>query len=268
MKIETDEHGQEWQIKRDAKTGKVYRYSVSAGALCPDWWSDIQQLNRSDPQRAGYPTQKPLALYERIVKASSNENDVVLDPFAGCATTCVAAERLGRQWVGIDLWEKAHEIVIDRLEREVGFFGDVHYTREVPERTDGGDVAAEAFETPERRNIPKEPWQKMKNREMFAALAEAQGITPGLCLCAGCGRELEAPFMELDHIRPRSDQGVHDMSNRILLCRPCNGRKSASLTLPGLRRENRKIGWMLDERRAVHAQELAHACYEEIRYGR
>ncbi|MCY4006280.1 MAG: site-specific DNA-methyltransferase [Rhodobacteraceae bacterium] len=59
MKVKIDEQGQEWQIKRDAKTGKVYRYPVSAGALCPDWWSDIQQLNRSDPQRAGWPLKNP-----------------------------------------------------------------------------------------------------------------------------------------------------------------------------------------------------------------
>ncbi len=90
----------------------------------------------TDKERTGYPTQKPLALYERIIKASSNEGDIVLDPFAGCATTCVAAERLGRQWVGIDLWEKAHEVVVNRLRKEVGLFGDVTFTDELPERTD------------------------------------------------------------------------------------------------------------------------------------
>ncbi len=57
-------------------------------------------------QRTGYPTQKPLALYERIIEASSNEGDIVLDPFCGCATTPIAAERLKRQWVGMDIWDK------------------------------------------------------------------------------------------------------------------------------------------------------------------
>ena len=52
-------------------------------------------------ERTGYPTQKPLALLERIIKASSKEGDLVLDPFCGCATTCIASEKLGRQWVGI-----------------------------------------------------------------------------------------------------------------------------------------------------------------------
>ena len=69
-------------------------------------------------EHLGYPTQKPLALYERIIRASSNEGDFVLDPFCGCATTSVAAERLDRQWVGMDIWDKAHETVIDRLQKE------------------------------------------------------------------------------------------------------------------------------------------------------
>ena len=79
----------------------------------------IININRAPKlERVGFPTQKPLALYERLISASTNENDVVMDPFAGCATTCVAAERLGRQWIGIDIWEKAHGVVIDRLKTE------------------------------------------------------------------------------------------------------------------------------------------------------
>ena len=69
-------------------------------------------------ERTGYPTQKPLALYERIIKASSNAGDIVLDPFSGCATTPIAAERLGRQWVGMDIWDGAYDTVLDRLESE------------------------------------------------------------------------------------------------------------------------------------------------------
>ena len=64
------------------------------------------------------PLRKPLALYERIIKASSNPGDFVLDPFCGCATTPIAAERLGRKWVGIDIWDKAHETVLARLKSE------------------------------------------------------------------------------------------------------------------------------------------------------
>ena len=86
------------------RLGKVYRYYDDAPVLPPNVWLEFSHLQQKDPERTGYPTQKPLALYERIILASSNKGDIVLDPFAGCATTCVAAERLGRQWVGIDIW--------------------------------------------------------------------------------------------------------------------------------------------------------------------
>ena len=70
-------------------------------------------------ERTGYPTQKPLALLERIIKASSKEGDIVLDPFCGCATTCVASEKLKRQWVGIDISHEAYDLVKIRLKTEV-----------------------------------------------------------------------------------------------------------------------------------------------------
>ena len=70
-------------------------------------------------ERVGYPTQKPLALLDRIIKASSNPGDMVLDPFCGCATACVAAERLDRKWVGIDISEKAAELVQVRIRQEI-----------------------------------------------------------------------------------------------------------------------------------------------------
>ena len=73
----------------------------------------------TNKERTGYPTQKPLALLERIIKASSNEKDIVLDPFCGCATTCIASEKLNRQWAGIDISVKAYELVKERLEKEV-----------------------------------------------------------------------------------------------------------------------------------------------------
>ena len=85
-------------------SSKLY-LDESHGALVGDVWADIQVLGARAKERVGYPTQKPLALYERIIRASSNEGDVVLDPFCGCATTLIAAERLSRQWVGIDIWD-------------------------------------------------------------------------------------------------------------------------------------------------------------------
>ena len=94
------------------KRGKSPRHkrylSDSPGNPVQDIINDIRPIGSQATERLGYATQKPIALYERLIKASSNENDVVLDPFCDCATTCVAAERHNRQWVGIDIWDKAH----------------------------------------------------------------------------------------------------------------------------------------------------------------
>ena len=76
---------------------------------------DIKWLD-NESERVGYPTQKPLGLLSRIIESSSNEGDIVLDPFCGCATAPVAAERLNRQWVGIDLSTKAIDLVKLRLD--------------------------------------------------------------------------------------------------------------------------------------------------------
>ena len=87
---------------------------------CPDWWN-ISILNPNAKERVGYPTQKPLALLDRIIKASSNEGDVVFDPFCGCATTMVSADSMGRRWVGCDLSTKAVDLV-PRSETHLVFF--------------------------------------------------------------------------------------------------------------------------------------------------
>jgi len=273
-----DAEGRRCRIRVDH--GKTRTYYPEEGMICNDWWTEFPYVNSQAKERTGYPTQKPIDLYKRIITASSKEGSVICDPFAGCATTLVAAEGLGRQWVGIDIWERAHEVVIDRLETE-GLLsdsrggadhlslGDIHYVVKPPDRTDGGEIAAPFLRVTQRRAPPPlEPWQKMSRAEIVRELTNAQSITDGLVLCAGCGRELEPPFMELDHIVPRSDRGENDISNRILLCRPCNGRKSARLTMKGLMAENRKAGWMKDDRRATHARDLAHERYEDVRYRR
>ena len=119
------------------------RYLTSqSGAAVSDVIVDIPPLATTSKEKTGFATQKPISLYERIIRASSNEGDVVLDPFAGCATTLVAAESLDRQWVGIDIWDGAHKIVVDRLRDTAGLFGDVIYTDKPPDRTDDGETAS------------------------------------------------------------------------------------------------------------------------------
>lgn len=215
--------------------------SDSPGNPVQDIVSDIRPIGSQATERLGYPTQKPLALYERIIRASSNEGDIVLDPFAGCATTCVAAERLNRQWVGIDIWDKAHEVVIKRLHDEAGLFGDIHYTNQIPERTDDGQAAAPYLKV--KQSIPEPPGRKMSRAEMYEILLSQQGMK-----CQGCDRKFDdARYLELDHNTPRADGGPNHISNRILLCGPCNRLKSHIYTLSGLRRENQKRGFMVNQ---------------------
>ena len=83
-----------------------------------DVWTDVR-LASADKERLGYPTQKPVALMERIIEASSNEGDVVLDPFCGCGTID-AAQRLNRRWIGIDITFIAVDLIEKRLRRAYG----------------------------------------------------------------------------------------------------------------------------------------------------
>ncbi|MFO1209752.1 MAG: DNA methyltransferase [Amaricoccus sp.] len=88
---------------------------ADGGSMVGDIWADINTIGRTATERLGYPTQKPVALLERIVAASSNPGDVVLDPFCGCGTTVHAAEKLGRQWIGIDVTHLAIGLIEKRL---------------------------------------------------------------------------------------------------------------------------------------------------------
>ena len=182
-------------------------------------------------ERTGYPTQKPLALYERIIKASSNEGDIVLDPFAGCATTCVAAERLGRGWIGIDINRPAKKVIGERLKSEVKqsmAWGKLVKTpSKPPKRTDDGEEAAPELVLVSPR--PKAP--KLTARELRGRLTVADGLK-----CQGCGWvPHHEEYLEVDHRVPKSVGGKDDMRNRVLLCSPCNGTKGNRLTLAELR---------------------------------
>ena len=90
------------------------------GVPLQDLWTDVPPLQSGTAERLGYPTQKPEALLERILRASSNEGDVVLDPFCGCGTTIAAAERLKRRWVGIDITHLAVNLIRHRLRHAYG----------------------------------------------------------------------------------------------------------------------------------------------------
>ena len=243
QKVHKDEHGEEviWMPggKGNSKS-KLKRISdiIAEGKAVSDVWS-MPTISSSSKERIGWPTQKPLALYSRIIKASSNEGDLIPDAFAGCARTCVAAEQLGRQWVGIDIDDEAEKITVDRLRNEVGFFGEVVVRHEPPFRSPDTPPPP-SFKTPKRR----------KASLTMPPLSEARRVlaTRDGTYCQGCG--FEPPkglldFLEVDHKLPKADGGTNAYGNLCLLCAPCNRRKGHILTLSGLRRLNRKEDRML-----------------------
>ena len=171
-------------------------------------WDDIQGIQAQAKERLGYPTQKPLALLDRIIKASSDEGDVVLDPFCGCATALVAADRLQRQWVGIDLSPLAAKLVHKRLlddapgkDADVGkLFFDIHHRTDIPRRTDQGGL----------------PNYKTHRHTLYG---RQEGI------CGGC--QIMFPFrnMTIDHVVAQSRGGSDHLDNLQLLCGACNSMK-------------------------------------------
>ncbi len=176
------------------------------GKVVPDWWNDIPSGGQiSKLERTGYPTQKPLALLDRIIKASSNEGDVVMDPFCGCATTCVAAQNLNRNWIGVDISDVAAKLVAERL----SYDGDV-------KRLFTDFVASETL--PHRSDLKKFDWSKAKVRKYF--YGEQAGN------CNGCRTHFDHPrHFHIDHIYPDSKGGQWQLDNLQLLCGNCNSIK-------------------------------------------
>jgi len=123
QRVYLDEQGREYTV--DAREGgkrqvRVYvDEALKRGKPADDVW-EIDKLNHSSKERLGYPTQKPEALLERIIKASSNEGDMVLDPFCGCGTALTVAQRLKRRWIGIDSTRLAVALIKNRLRDTFG----------------------------------------------------------------------------------------------------------------------------------------------------
>ena len=264
--------------------GRIYTRNPK-GKVVEDWWRNIPRPYGD--ARTDSPDEKPLPLYERIILASSKPGDLVLDPFAGCATTIIAARKHGRRWVGVDRRTDARYHVVCRmagmkaadaakirersdlaewLDEQLAKY-DAHYSTDAPERTDTGETAAPGLEpvyTLSRSQ--QQPWQRLNHAEMRGILRQAQpGATGDLVVCAGCGREMELPFMTLDHVTPKSGLGENYITNRVLICGPCNGRKKEDFTFPKLHRENRRVGWMRDEPKAKAALAAARRVSGRVR---
>ena len=122
---ELDAQGRIWYPDEKSKRPQLKRYLEEMhGVPMGSVWTDIDPINSQALERLGYPTQKPLPLLERIIKASSDENDIVLDAFCGCGTALVAAQNLKRQWIGIDISPTACRVMAKRLKKDCGLRED------------------------------------------------------------------------------------------------------------------------------------------------
>ena len=177
---------------------KVRDEYLHRGKMPESWWPDFSPVGRLKKERTGYPTQKPLDLLTRIIKASSNEGDLVLDPFCGCATTCVASQQLNRKWIGIDIEEQAAHLLVERLSDDAGMFKDFVHTFDFPERTDL------PIESPSKPDLKQ-------------AMFDEQGGK-----CNACENEMRIVDFHIDHIIPVKKGGSDTRENYQLLCGHCN----------------------------------------------
>ena len=174
-------------------------------------WIDIDYASKKE--RTGYKTQKPLPLLDRIIKASCPESGLVLDPFCGCATACIAAEKLNRKWIGIDLSPLAEKLVKKRFVDELGLFSNlVNIRKDWP-----------------IKNAP-EPSKNIKHI--------LYGLQKGFC--NGCKEHFKFRHFHIDHKIPKAKGGRDTDGNLQLLCGHCNSVKG-----------NRPMSYLLAKLKAV-----------------
>ena len=215
-----------------------------------DVWDDIKPLINVSGERTGYPTQKPQSLARRMIEASSNPGDIVLDCFAGCAYVPVAAEETGRRWIACDMSPRALTMVLRQfakkpelgmtVEGEEGEYDDanprfegrgvlrVRGPNQLPQRSEGDADA----ESPRMRvGLPEIKFRQKpleSGAEIWQAFVEEWGTA-----CWYCGREQDEDrrVLQLDHVEPNKGDGTNDDCwNRALACIACNSDKSDKLT--------------------------------------
>ena len=179
----------------------VAREYGKKGKIPETWWAQEPGNGLCIVARTkdytGYPTQKPLALLDRIIRACSNKGDLVFDPFCGCATTLVSAHGLGREWIGCDLSDLAVKLVNKRIAEFRPLWGGAFTPDGPPVRSDIG--------------------KPHPNNEMKHILFGKQEGR-----CGGCRMEFPYKLFEIDHIDPKSKNGPDHIENRQLLCGHCN----------------------------------------------
>ena len=219
------------------------------GKVPEDYWLEdrdkMSPVGRLSSERAGYPTQKPQSLARRMILASSNPDDIVLDCFAGCAYVPVAAEELGRRWIACDMSPRAFTVVRRQfakkpelgmtVEGEESEYEDAEPRfegkgilrtrgpKQMPARTDGG---AEERRLPLRPQLPEIKFRQKPletGEQIWQAFVDEWGTA---CWYCGVQQPKDRRFLHLDHVEPNKGDGSNDDCwNRALACAACNSDK-------------------------------------------
>ena len=231
----------------DSRSTEQVNAQYSAGKVAEDWWTDIPMLIGGE--RTGYPTQKPVALAERIIKASCPEDGVVLDCFAGCAYVAVAAERLGRSWVACDINPRAWTVFTRQFDkpklvrlrcaepaynhrgRQASFLDETVYVygpQELPTDAIRVDVDLPPPLPPPPLPVPLD--SIFTKDEMLEALLDLSDYQAWCCGFAnrmpdGTVKRVVHNF-HLDHLDPKSKGGDDEIFNRVPMCPWHNTRKN------------------------------------------
>ncbi len=265
-----DEDGRRY--KSITKSRRLY-LDESKGVRLTDVWTDIANFHTivNAPERTGYPTQKPVPLAERIIQASTNPGDIVLDCFAGCAYACIAAERLGRQWIACDFNPRAWTVFKRQFNKpelallscndhqpgqqvmEGAPTATVFGPKELPKRTspiaDDWQTASKLGRvkpTPDYKTKAKDVFDRDQMTERLLKLSGYQAWCCGFANRRQDGSVIEdiANF-HLDHIHPKSNGGTDRIYNRAPLCLQHNTSKgNQEITLERLRTEVAMKGQM------------------------
>ena len=175
----------------------------------PDWW-EISIINSQAKERLGYPTQKPEKLLEQIIKASSNEGDIVLDAYCGCGTTIAVAERLNRNWLGIDITYQSISLILKRLEDSFGknALGEIEING-IPEDFTSAIALAHKKEDKTRKEFEK--WAVLTYSNNRAIINEKKGADGGIDGIAFMQDRNENSDIELKQVlfSVKSDKSPH-----------------------------------------------------------
>lgn len=182
-KLETDEDGRVYRLVYGTKNKqgqtRYYKYYLDEGKIPEDWWTDINSLQATSAERLGYPTQKPLALLERLITACSNEGDLVLDAYCGCGTMVDAAEKLKRRWIGIDITYQSISVILDRLATTYGseFPQSITMTG-IPKDIESARALATKRDDRLRKEFEK--WAVLTYTNNRAVINEKKGVDGGI----------------------------------------------------------------------------------------